>query len=318
MQNFEIVAEKDSIIAQSLANCFGKQILTAELDRFADTESIIKISDSEKIKNKTVFIVQQFFFFSKNVLGGNTVNNQLFKLLLLIDLIKKNGSSKIVAVLPYLPYARQDKTFDQKHVGAINLLGKVLGKAGLEEVICVDLHDPEVKDFFEIKLTEIDFESFWVNFLKSKNFFKDSQTDYCLVSPDKGRLDSVKNIASKLNVSFGYIEKTRIAPDQPVALKFIGDVKGKEVIVLDDIIDTARTAVNACDLLLEKGAKRLIGCFAHAVLTQGALERLEKSRFDKIFVTNSLQLEPGVFKDSKVSVLSIDEFLCDNLKKIIE
>jgi len=312
--NFEFVALKGCVFADNVALHFNKKVINAEIESFADTESLVKIIPPDLVKDKTIFLVFQFFFFPKNITGGNSVNTQMFQLLLLSDLLKKLGAKKIIGVLPYLPYSRQDKTFDGKIIGSISLVGKLFEQAGIEQIISFDLHDLKVADHFTIKLSEISLVKFWAEFLQS-NVLKDSEK-YCIVSPDTGRIEKDEQIAKLLNSDSAYIKKTRIGPDQPVALGLYGDVKDKIVIVIDDIVDTAKTAVNACELLLEKGAKKVFGCFCHPVLTQGAFERLQKSNFEKVFITDSVLFEKEILDGSKISVLPVEDVLCGYLEKM--
>jgi ribose-phosphate pyrophosphokinase len=314
---YKIVANKSSKIAHNISKSLSIDIITATVDSFADTEGIAKISEPDQIFDNTILLVQQFFFYPKNV-KGNSINNQIFNILLLVDLIKKLGSKKIIAVLPYLPYCRHDKSDYGNFLGAISLLERIFAAAGIDEVISVDLHVSSMKKEFNFPLHEVLLTNFWADFLKtSDSKLFDVDDEYCLVSPDMGHLPKAKSLAKILDKNFAYIEKKRVGPDQAKALELVGEVDGKVVVVVDDILDTARTAVNACDMLLKNGAKKIIGCFAHGVLTEGAIERLESSKFEKIFVTNTVQLEDDVKGCDKITILPIDGVLSNFVKSLI-
>lgn len=307
MLNLEIISQKGSTFAQSLSSCLGKKLINVEVQDFADTETYIKFSDVELIKNKNLCVIQQFSFSNKDL---NSVNNQILKFLLLVDFLKKAGAKKIVAVLPYLPYSRQDKSYYDKYVGAINFIGKIFKTAGLEKIIACDLHESDIQNDFVVDLNEILLSFFWADFIKG-NF---NTKNIYLVSPDEGHRKTVKAIAEKLNVEFGYIEKERVGSDRTKALKFIGDARDKTIFLIDDIIDTANTAVNACAMLKDNGAKKIIGCFSHGVFTQGSIEKIEKDSFERIFVTDSIVQGKDVIGCEKISIVSIVNLICDFLK----
>ncbi len=321
MVNFEFIAQKNTSLAQFLSSCFNKKIISIEVESFADTESYIKFSDIKLIKNKNLCIIQQFSFLNKplprlwftgkNDSCINPINEQFFKFLLLIDFLKKAGAKKIIAILPYLPYGRQDKSFYDRYVGPISVVGKFLKSSGINQVISFDLHEPSIKSDFALDLQEIDLVDFWAKFIRDK--FVDEKK--CIVSPDRGGMQRAEKISKILNVDFAYVEKKRIDSDKTIALRLKGKVKDKQIILVDDILDTGMTAINASKLLKEKGAKNIIGCFAHGIFANDVVQKLETSNFDKIFVTNTIKLRDDVLKSEKISVVSIDDLLCDYLKK---
>lgn len=313
-ENFEIVAIQNSNLALDLASYLNKKIIVPQIEDFADTETLIKISNTDIIKNKVIFVVQQFFFFHKNNSYIDPINNQLFKLLLLVDYLKKAGAKKIVCILPYLPYSRQNKTACGKYFGAAFLLGKLFKHAGLDRVVCFDLHEPGIKLEFETELENVKLDEFWVDFLKSK--FKDEIFKFSLVSPDMGRIAMVKNIAKLLGISFAYIEKKRIGIDRSVSIELFGNVN-KNVIVIDDIVDTAKTAINTCNLLVKKDAKKIIGCFSHAVMTNDAKDKLESSLYEEIFLTDTVPVDSKTSDSKKIFILSVKDFLCNYIKQYL-
>jgi ribose-phosphate pyrophosphokinase len=306
--DWQIVVAKDSALANSLASFLNQSVLQIAVKRFADTESFVDFSEFEKIQNKNICVVQQFCF-SKY----EGVNEQLFNFLFLSDFLKKAGAKKITAVLPYLAYSRQDKSFDKKFVGAIEFVGKFFKDVGIDDVVCVALHEPDIKSFFATKLYEISLADFWskflLNFKNESN--KNSNEKICLVSPDKGRISRVKKVAELIGADFANIEKQRTLVDRSIALNLVGDVRGKSVAIVDDIIDTGTTAINACELLLKNGAKKVIGCFTHGIFSDNSIEKIEKSLFEKIFITDTIELKKEVLSNKKINVLSINNLLCD-------
>jgi len=301
----EIVAQKDMPFAKALATSFDQEIIIAQIGDFADSESFVNIPESQKLSGKDVIVVQQFLF------NGLSLNDQLFKFLLLVDFVKKAGAKKIVAVVPYIAYSRQDKTFKGDYKGAIELIGKLLKTSGVDDVVTFELHAPEIKNSFALNLHEITMQQFWADFIKKE--LEDKQ--YCLISPDKGGEKRVEKVAKILGKDFGYIKKERIDVDNPKAYELVGDVKGKVVVIVDDILDTAKTAEGSCDLLIKKGAKEIFGCFTHPVLSSGSIERIEKCALQKVFITDTITVENKIKGSSKFQVLSVGNLLCDYVKK---
>lgn len=310
--DWQIVVTKNSVIANSLASFLNQAVLKIEVKHFADTECFIDFDQTQKIKNKNICIVQQFDFFKKNC----GLDEQLFELLFLADFLKKVGAKKIVVVLPYLAYSRQDKSFDKKYVGFVSLLGKNFKHAGIDDVVSFDLHEPNIKSFFSVELHEIGLVDFWADFLVDyKKQFIGENFQCCLVSPDAGRVVRVQKISQSIKADFGHIKKERIGVDKTISLDLIGDVGGKCVAIVDDIVDTGTTAINACDLLLKKGAKVVIGCFSHGIFSEDTVKKIEKSRLEKVFVTDTIELNNDVLASKKVSVLPVGSLLCNFFEK---
>ena len=301
----EIIAQKNVPFAKVFASCFDREIITIQVGNFADSESFVSFSDTQKLSDKNVFIIQQF------LCDSISINDQIFKLLLLVDFVKKTGAKRIITVLPYLAYSRQDKTFKGKFAGAIELVGKLLKTSGVNDVVSFELHAPEIKDIFAINLHEITMQHFWADFIEKE--FADKS--FCLISPDEGGIKRVEKIAKILEKDFGYIKKERVDVDDPRAYELVGEVKDKIVIVLDDILDTAKTAEGSCKLLLEKGAKEIFGCFTHPVLSSGALQRVDKSALKKVFVTDTIPVGDKIEDSNKFQVLSVGDLLCGYVKK---
>lgn len=252
MLDWQIVVTKNSDLANSLVSFLNQTVLKIEVKHFADTECFIDFDQIQQIKDKNICIIHRFNFLKKTY----GLDEQLFEFLFLTDFVKKAGAKKVVAVLPYLAYSRQDKSFDKNYVGFVSLLGKIFKQSGIDDVISFDLHEPSVKSFFSVGLHEISLVDFWSDFLLNyKKQLIGESFKCCLVSPDAGRLVRVHKISQLMNSDFGHIKKERIGVDKTISLELIGDVKGKCAAIVDDIIDTGTTAINACDLLLKKGAK---------------------------------------------------------------
>ena len=312
MKNFEIVAQPESALANFLASKFNKSVINAEIKEFADSENYVFISEKEKIVDKDIFIVYQFTF------GQEKINNQLFKLFLLADFIKKIGVNQIFVIIPYLPYSRQEKSFCNQYAGPIDFISNILKIVGINQIFTLDLHNQDINIFFNTKIFNINLNNFWADLLKNLIPLNKDKNNFCIVSPDQGRVINDKKIAQLLDLEFCYIEKKRIKADDSISLHLNGNVKNKTAIIIDDIIDTAKTATNSAQLLIKNGAYNVYGCFSHAIFANNALENILKSNFDKIFITNSINIDPKKFNSDKINLLSIDNLIFNKVKDFID
>lgn len=266
-----------------------------QVNHFADTETVIFVdSDSrEKINGQKVFINCKF-----SPIGNRPINDQLFDLFVLASRVRSLGAREIVAVLPYLPYSRQAKD------GGFRLIGNFFKESGIDSIFCCEVHDAHSSEYFD--LTSVSLAEFWRNLL-ADNLGEKILSDLCVASPDKGGTKRAEALASVLGVSFVAVDKKRIGKDKSVAIGLSGEVEGKVVVLVDDIIDTGITAVNAAEILLENGATDVFACFAHPVLSGGALDRLKNSKISKIWVTNSF-IHEGL-SDYGINVVDFDSFI---------
>jgi ribose-phosphate pyrophosphokinase len=265
------------------------KFVALEARHFADTESLINVPGVEG----DVILVAQFSF-------GVLINDQLMQILFLAQQLKVKGARKIMLVSPYLPYARQCYAVDGETAGVFQALGEFFKVVGIEKIIACELHSSPC----DLPIHELSLAPVWKGVLA--NYGKDS----CILSPDFGGLKRATLLAKMCNVSVAHVEKKRVAYDTSIALKLVGDVAGKQVVLLDDIVDTGATAVHAAELAIASGAKRVVACFTHAVLSDGAVERLEKSSIERIWFSNSV---PCVL-NGKIQIVSIDQEIASFVK----
>jgi len=268
-QECVVVADRALELAQNIAQQRAIPFVGVELGSFSDTESIITFDQKNIppvvgfnpkedliLSGKSVFLVFQFSFSHKT-----TINDQLVRFLFLAHQIKVAGAKKIIAIVPYLPYARQCKNVTGDFVGPFEALGGFFASVKIDHVISCQLHEDMCKTKFTIPLHEITLESIWKNIRDYDNI--------CFLSPDRGGVDRVKKIAAKFALDtqagpgIAVVEKKRVGYDKSVALSFTGEVTNKTVVLIDDIIDTGTTAIQAAKLALEHGAKNVIACFYH-------------------------------------------------------
>ncbi len=311
-----LVGQHWSGLTQEIAQRFNTTLIPITVAQFADTETFVSIKDPEKFKDKDVLLVYQLFRVKSDAVTRSfqqsSINDQLLAIFELVDLLKLFGARSISVVLPYFPYSRQDESVCKKYQGAIFMLGRCFKGLGVKQLAVCDLHAPAVADSYPIKLIHISLENFWHNVIAEQIIAANPKYQYCFVSPDKGGEERVKKMASLFDVSYAVIHKMRIAPDTAVSYDIVGDVYGKKTILIDDIVDTAHTAYGACELLLSKGALHVYGCFTHAVLSAGACERILESKFEKVFVTDSI-VGGSLDYIKKLQVIALNGWLANSI-----
>ncbi len=300
----KIVSIADTPLASVCAQSLGTQVISLELTRFADGEVEVTCQAAQDLGSEHVCLVFQ-------VTRNADINSQVLELLLIAGFLKSIKVQKITALLPYLPYARHD-TGPGGVVGSIDVIVRLLKEAGIDEVYTADLHAPEVMKKLVLPMHEISLTSFWADFARSTILPSYKGEECVLASPDEGWIPQVTQLGKALSLPFVSIEKKRVGTDQTKAISVRGEVKGKTVLLFDDIFGTGGTALNAAKLLTTQGAKRVIGCFSHALFAANALTDLEAGMLEHIYVTNSIK--DGHEKASKkITVVSIDNVLCNQL-----
>lgn len=317
-----VVAAHDIDLAKSFAKKQNLDFVGVEKDRFADTESIIRIEEPVLLKNRLVFLFYRFSCAHVSFAKGARINDQLLEFLLMAHQCKTYGAQKIVAVLPYLPYSRQSKDVTDQVAGPFEAAGLCFKAVGIDSVVSCELHETRVREqlptsVFSLPVHQILFDTVWKTVLEDASIEHASMEQSCFLSPDSGGIERVRRVARLCGSdNIAHVEKKRVSHDVSIASKLVGDVAGKTVVLVDDIVDTAITAVNAVDIALEHGAKRVVACFCHPVLSAGAIERLESSALEKVWVCNTLDTgSPGTGKSSKISVVSVDQAIVSYLEK---
>lgn len=306
-----VVTIQDSQLASQLAQSLESEVLKIKVGKFFDTETYVDFEDTKQIKGSVVIFVHRFLSSRATV----SIDQQLIELLLSIETLNQFKPKKIIAIFPYLPYSRQDKNFHKNGVGLIKFWGKAFKLVGVNHIIAADLHEPGICDSFDTSLIEIKSSDFWIEFLRQEFIDEILEKNIVIASPDSGGIKRVSEIASALNLPMIHIKKFRIAPDQPVALELVGQINCKNAIIIDDIIDTGRTALKACNLLKQNGINKVFGIFVH----QTALQQLVNSElcecFERIMVTDTLINDNNC--NSKFFRVSLNDFLVQKIKNLI-
>jgi ribose-phosphate pyrophosphokinase len=268
--------------------------------RFSDGEIRVKIG--ENIRGKDVFIVQSTHPPAENLL----------ELLIILDAAKRASARRITAVTPYFGYARQDKKDEPRVPITAKLVADLITVAGAHRVLGMDLHVEQIQGFFNIP-----FDHLYAAPVIVEYFSKLDLSDFIIVSPDPGSVNRSRAIAKRLgNLPIAIIDKRRPEPNKAIVINIVGDVSGKKILIVDDIIDTGGTIANACYALKERGAEDIVVCCTHPVLSGKAIERLSEAPIKNLVVTDTIPL--GEKKRDFMEVLSISELLGEAIKRIHE
>jgi ribose-phosphate pyrophosphokinase len=264
-----------------------------KVKRFSDGE--IQIEIDENVRSRDVFVIQS---------TCSPVNDNLVELLLMIDAFKRASAAKITAVIPYYGYARQDKKVAPRVPISAKLVADMLTVAGASRIITMDLHAGQIQGFFNIPVDNLFAAAVLIDYIKG-NFNK----DLVIVSPDAGGVERARAFAKRLNAGLAIIDKRRDAPNKARAMAVIGNVSDKAVVILDDMVDTAGTLVEASDAIMRNGAKEVHACCAHPVLSGPSIERIEGSPLKTLVVTDTIPLRQNAKTCNKIKVLSIAELI---------
>ena len=297
---FSLSANKD--LANKVASALGMEVSEVSLRRFPSGEIIAE--PIETVRDKDVYIIQS---------TCPPVNENLMELLIFVDSLKRSSAREINVIIPYFGYARQDRKAQPRQPITSRLVADLLKVAGVDRVVIVDLHAPQIQGFFSCLVDELTAIP-----LLGHTIQKDLGVDtsnMVTVSPDHGGVNRARRIAEKLNTPLAIIDKRRTKSGSPEVMNIIGDVKDKDCYIIDDMIDTAGSAVAAAAALKQAGAKTVKIAATHAVLSDPAFERLSHSDFDQILVTDSIPL-PSKFNSLNVKVVSLAPMFAAVIKRI--
>lgn len=275
-----------------------------EVHRFSDGELTVEIGDN--VRGRDVFVVQS---------TSMPVNEYLMELLIVADALKRASAWRVTAVMPYFGYARQDRKVKPRVPITAKLVADVLQVAGIKRVLTIDLHAGQIMGFFDIPVDNLNALPVFAPYIAEKY---GTGQDVTIVSPDTGGVVRARQYATKLdNATIAIIDKRRAKPNQVSEMHVVGDVKGKVCVLVDDMIDTAGTITKAAETLLEEGAKKVIACSCHAVLSGQAIERLQKSPLEEVIVSDTIALNKSMLID-KLTVLSVAPLFGEAIKRIHE
>lgn len=287
-------------LAQKICDKLGVALGKANVSTFSDGETRVEIT--ENVRGMDVFIVQS---------TCPPVNNTTMELLIMIDAMKRASADRITAVIPYYGYARQDRKVAPRAPISAKLVADLITVAGANRVLSIDLHAGQIQGFFNIPVDNLFATPVLLNYIKKQ--FKDNLV---IVSPDTGGVERARAFGKRLGASLAIIDKRREGPNESQVMNIIGNVNGMTAIILDDMIDTAGTIVQAADATVQSGAKEVYACCSHPVLSGPAVERLEKSIIKEVIVTDSVPLHDRAKECSKMKVLTVSGILSEAVRRI--
>ncbi|WZL80840.1 ribose-phosphate pyrophosphokinase [Vallitaleaceae bacterium 9-2] len=289
-------------LAQKIARSLGGELAICEAGQFSDGESFVKIG--EIVRGIDCFVIQS---------TSNPVNDNLMELLITIDALRRASAGRITAVIPYYGYARQDRKARARDPISARLVADLFQAAGADRVLTMDLHSSQIQGFFSMPVDHMLGNPMLVDYYTNK--IKEIEGDFVVVAPDIGSVKRSRSFAEEIDIPLAIIDKRRPEANVSEVMSVIGDVKGKNVIMVDDMIDTAGTICNAAQAMHEKGAKRIFACCTHPVLSGPAIERIQKSAIEELVVLDTIQLSSDK-KIDKIKQLSVCDIFANVIKAI--
>jgi ribose-phosphate pyrophosphokinase len=288
-------------LAARIADALGQPLGDMVVGHFADGEVQVKINES--VRGSDVFIIQP---------TCPPVNENLIELLIMLDAFRRGSAARLVAVLPYYGYARQDRKARGREPITAKLVANLITQAGADRVLAVDLHAQQLQGFFDLPVDHLPARRIMAQYFRSIGLFGDGTV---VVSPDVGGVEEAKRMADELDTPIAIIAKRRPGPNISEVMEIIGDLEGKRAIMLDDMIDTAGTMTVGAQALRERGAIEVHCAASHGILSPPALERLSTPAINSVVVTDTIPLSPENRLD-KMVVLSVSQLLADAIIRI--
>jgi ribose-phosphate pyrophosphokinase len=276
-------------LARKICDHLGLSLGEALVSAFSDGEIRVEIGDN--VRGRDVFLIQS---------TCPPANHNLMELLIMIDAVKRASARRITAVIPYFGYARQDRKVAPRVPITAKLVADLISTAGAHRILTLDLHVGQIQGFFDIPVDNLYASPIMIPYIK-ENF----QDDLTIVSPDAGGVPRARAYAKRLEASLGLIDKRRDAPGKAKAMNLIGEVLGKEVVILDDIVDTGGTLTQAAEVILQRGARNVNACCTHAVLSGPAVSRVMDAPLNRLVVTDTIPLGDEARSCSKIVPLPV-------------
>jgi ribose-phosphate pyrophosphokinase len=291
----------NSELASEIAKVLDTPLGEARITRFSDAETFVEIR--ENVRGLDTYVIQP---------TCSPVNDNLMELLIMCDALRRASAAGITAVIPYYGYARQDRKVAPRTPITSKLVADLLVAAGISRVVCVDLHAGQIQGFFNIPFDHLyALPVFLDDYLKAR-FDKDT----VFIAPDAGGVERTRAYSKRLDAGLAIVDKRRERANVSEVMHVIGDVKGRDCIIVDDIIDTAGTLCNAARAVMDHGARSVVACATHGVLSGPAVQRIEASPLEEVVVTNSIPLSPEAAACKKIRTVSIARLLGEAIRRI--
>ena len=298
--NFKVFAGNSHLeLAEEIASIMGKPLGRATVTKFSDGE--ISVNLWETVRGMDCYIVQS---------TCDPVNDNLMEILIMIDAMKRASAGRIKAVIPYYGYARQDRKAKARDPITAKLVADMLVAAGADRVLTMDLHAAQIQGYFDIPVDHLVGMPILAKYFAEKNM-----ENVVVVSPDHGSVPRARNMAQILNCPIAIVDKRRPEPNKSEIMNIIGDIEGKNCILMDDMIDTAGTITNAANALKDLGALSVNACATHAVLSGPAIERIQSSAIEELVLLNTIPL-PEEKKTDKMKVISVAPLFAEAMTRV--
>jgi len=285
-------------LAEKIAKKFGEPLGQVNIQTFSDGE--IGVEFKESIRGKFVFLIQSTF----------APSNNLMELLLMIDAAKRASAYKVIAVIPYYGYARQDRKDRPRVAIGSKLVANMLTAAGADRVITMDLHAPQIQGYFDIPVDHLDSSAIFIPYIESLQL-----ENLTFAAPDVGSANRIREVASYFECEMVICDKHRKRANEIASMVVIGDVTGRDIVLIDDICDTGGTLAKSAGLMIEKGARSVRALCTHPVLSGKAYENIQNSVLDELVVCDTIPVKPGC---DKIKVLSTDELFAITIRNAFE
>ena len=297
-----LTGNSNKTLAQEIADVLKIPVAEATVSTFSDGEITVQIN--ENVRGSDVFVIQSTCM---------PVNNNIMELLLMIDALKRASAGRITAVIPYYGYARQDRKAQPRVPISARMVADLITAVGAHRVLTIDLHAGQIQGFFDIPVDHLYATPVLSEYVKKKYV-----NDTVVVSPDAGGVERARAFAKRIDASLAIIDKRRERANVSKVMHVIGDVKGKDAILFDDMIDTAGTITQAVSALHENGARKVVAACTHAVLSGPAMERINASELIEVIVTNTIPMDDKKRQCPKLTVLSVGSLMGEAIKRIHE
>ncbi len=296
-----LTGNSNKVLSKNIAKYLKTKLVNSSIRKFADGEIYIEIN--ENIRGNSIFIVQSI---------SSPANDNLMELLLCIDALKRSSAKNITAVIPYFGYARQDRKVVPRTSISAKLVSNLITKAGADRVVTVDLHAGQIQGFFDIPVDNLFATPIFARHVKKKIKTK----NLICIAPDVGGTERARALGKLLNVGLAIVDKRRPKAGQSQVMNIIGDVRGKTCIIVDDIIDSGGTIVNAAAALKKRGAKDVHVYVTHGVLSGGAENKIKKSNIKNLVITDTIDNAAKVKNIKNIEVLTISNLVGEAIKRI--
>jgi len=289
-------------LSKKIAADIGVPLCKSTIRRFADGEIFVEVQ--ENVRGMDVFVIQS---------TCAPVNENLMELLIIIDTLKRASADRITAVIPYYGYARQDRKVQPRTPITSKLVADLMTAAGAHRVLTMDLHAGQIQGFFNIPVDHLYATPIFLEWLIKE---KQAPNDLIMVTPDAGGTERARAYAKRLNVELAVIDKRRTGPNQSEVMNLIGDVEGKNAVIVDDICDTAGTLTQAAKAIMNHKAKSVMAISTHGVLSGPAIDRISESPLETMVIADTIPLSEKAKQCKKIKVLSVDKLLAEAIRRI--